>query len=184
MGIQMPLRKKVALIPHTRIQRNPHEIADDCHWSPFYLLIMMPNAVRRIAKAIGGNDYSLAVLCVSVCLCFLLLKFCLSRYRSLPKNEKSSQKCLLKSIMWFLYTVISFGFVHQFADFFPPETTGALYSVVFVCSSYLFYLFVIVDLVTYWKIWIHSEDETWLPEKQRLDAGKLNNYSVSISELV
>ncbi|KAL7607431.1 hypothetical protein Lser_V15G20571 [Lactuca serriola] len=182
MGIQMHIRKKVTLMPHSRIRRDPHKIADDNdddRWFPFYFVIMMPNTVATIAKAIRRNEYSTALLCASVFLCFVLLKFCLSRYRSLPENEKSSQKFVLKLNMWFLYTAISFGFVYPFADFFPPPTTVALYSVVVVFSLFLFYVFVMVDLARYWKLWIHSEDE-----HRRLDARNLNDYSVLIWEQV
>ncbi|KAI3784805.1 hypothetical protein L1987_43910 [Smallanthus sonchifolius] len=169
----MPLRKKLTLIPNTR---HPH---DDYQWSILFV-IMMPNTVGAIARAVGRNDYSLAALCISVFVCFFLLQFCLSKYLSLPKNEKSSQKFWLKLNMWFLYTAISFGFVYQFADFFPPQMTVTLYGVVTVCSSFLFYVFVIVDLVKYWKIWRNREDEHRLPESRKLYAGKLKYQSVSI----
>ncbi|KAL4581712.1 hypothetical protein LXL04_006239 [Taraxacum kok-saghyz] len=170
MGIQLPLRNKLSPIPQTRIQRDHHEIpTDDCRWFSFYFIIMIPNTVVTIARAIRRNDYSSAVLCVSICVCFILLKLCLFKYRSLPKNEKSSERFLLKLIMWFLYTAVSFGFVYQFADFFPWETTVALYSVVVVCSSYLLYVFVIVDFVRcYWKMWIQRGEDgvTRLPESK------------------
>lgn len=180
----MPLSKKVTLVHDSTIQRDPHENFGDFKWFPFYFIIMMPNIVGTITKAIRRHDYSLLVLCASVSAGFFLSQLCLIKYISLPKNEKSSLKFLLKLNMWFLYTVISSGFVYQFSDFLPSEITVALYAVVLVCSSFLFYVFVIVDLVRYWKIWRYGEDETELPENQTFDAGKLNRYSVSIVEKV
>lgn len=177
----MPLSKKITLSTNNAIQRDQH---DDCQWFLFLFVIMMPNTIGTITKAIRHNNYSLVFLCVSVFICFFLLQFCLTKYISLPKNEKSSLKFWLKLNMWFLYTIISYGFVYQFADFFPPNISMALYSLVLVCSSFLFYLFVIVDLVKYWKISRNGGNQHWKHENETLEAGKLNYYSVSIWEKV
>ncbi|KAI3670014.1 hypothetical protein L6452_41582 [Arctium lappa] len=184
MKIQMPLSKKVTLVHDSTIQTDPHDNSDDFKWFPFYFVIMMPNIVGTISKAIRRHDYSLMILCASVSAGFFLLQFCLIKYISLPKNDKLSLKFLLKLNMWFLYSAISSGFVYQFSDFFPSEITLALYGVVLVCSSFLLYLFVIVDLVRFWKIWRYGEDETEVPENQTFVAGKLNRYSISILEKV
>ncbi|MFS7970741.1 hypothetical protein Hanom_Chr09g00824491 [Helianthus anomalus] len=118
----MPLRKKPTLYPI----RNPHAITDDYQWT-FLFIIMMPNTIGAITRSIRQNNYSLAFLCISVCVCFFLLQFCLSKYLSLPKNEKSSRKLWLKLNMWLLYTAICFGLVFQFADFFPLQMTVTLF---------------------------------------------------------
>ncbi|KAK1432842.1 hypothetical protein QVD17_09744 [Tagetes erecta] len=160
----------------------PHQITDNHqHWM-FLFLIMMPNTAGVITRAIRQNDYSSLLLCISVCVCFFLLHFCLSKYISLPKNDTSTRKFWLKLNMWLLYTAISFGFVYQFADFFPKQIRVSLYSVVSVCSLYLFYVLVIVDVVKYWKIWIRDEDEraNWTIDT----TGKLKYQTVSIWEIV
>lgn len=167
----MPHRQKLTLIPDNTIHRYPHEMTDKHHHWTFLFIIMIPNTFTTITRSISRNDYSSVFLCISVCVCFFLLQFCLSKYLSLPKNDTSSRKLWLKVYMWFLYTAISFGFVYQFADFFAKEMTMILYSVVSVCSLFLFYVFVIVDVVKYWKIWIR-------------DTGKLKYQSVSIWEKV
>ncbi|KAL8231542.1 hypothetical protein R6Q57_001320 [Mikania cordata] len=174
----MPLRKKLTLIPNCT---HPHEITTDYQWA-FLFLIMMPNIVGAIARAIRRNDYSSTLLCVSVVVCFFLLQFCLSKYLLLPKNEKSTHKFWLKFNMWFLYTAICFGFVCQLADFFPWRITETLYTVVSLCSCFLFYMFVIVDLCKYWKVWRYGDDEHRLPVNQGLDAGEFKYHSVSIWE--
>ncbi|MFS7981002.1 hypothetical protein Hanom_Chr10g00945801 [Helianthus anomalus] len=63
------------------------------------------------------------------------MQFCLSKYISLPKNEKSSRQLWQKLNMWLLYTAICFRFVYQFADFFPLQMTVTLYGVVSLCSE-------------------------------------------------
>ncbi|KAJ0712439.1 hypothetical protein HanOQP8_Chr09g0334851 [Helianthus annuus] len=126
----MPLRKKPTLYPI----RNPHAITDDYQWT-FLFIIMMPNTIGAITRSIRQNNYLLAFLCISVCVCLFLLQFCLSKYLSLPKNEKSSRKLWLKLNMWLLYTAICFGLVYQFADFFPLQMTVTLYGVLLMLSS-------------------------------------------------
>ncbi|KAI3500798.1 hypothetical protein L1887_36623 [Cichorium endivia] len=180
MGIQIPLRKKVTLIPNSTIQRNSHEIPDDHQRFPFYFVIMVPNFIGTISNAIRRNENSFAVFFAVVYVGFILSRLCLSKYISLPKNEKLIQHFWLKLDVWFLYTVITFGFVYQFADFSPMQTTVAMYILVSVCSSFLFLAFLIVDLVEFWKIW--RQDETQVPENQRIDAGKSNYYSLTIWE--
>ncbi|KAD4586679.1 hypothetical protein E3N88_24280 [Mikania micrantha] len=128
----MPLRKKLTLIPDCT---HPHEITTDYQWA-FLFLIMMPNIVGAIARAIRRNDYSSTLLCVSVVL----------------------------------------------ADFFPWRITETLYTVVSLCSCFLFYMFVIVDLCKYWKVWRYGDDEHRLPVNQGLDAGEFKYHSVSIWE--
>ncbi|KAJ9562514.1 hypothetical protein OSB04_007674 [Centaurea solstitialis] len=185
MGIQMPMSKKLTLIPQTTI---PHDKnSNDFNWLPFYFIIMMPNIIGTITKSIIRHDYSVLLLCVSVFAAFFLLQSCLIKYTSLPKKTDKSRslKSLLKLNMWFLYTAISFGFVYQFTDLFPSEITVGLYAVVAVCSSFLFYVFVVVDRVRYWRNWRYGEEEREVvPEGRRLDAGKLSRYSFSIMEKV
>ncbi|CAI9283237.1 unnamed protein product [Lactuca saligna] len=185
MGIQIPLYKKETLIPNSRIERDSHEIPNDYQLIPFYAVIMIPNFVGTISKAIRRNENSFAIIFVFIYVGFVLSRFFLSKYVSLPKNEKLMQQLWLKLDIWFLYTVITFGFVYQFADFSPLQTTVAMYMVVSVCSLILLFVFVIVDVIEFWKIWRYGEDhETQLSENPMTDAGELNSYSVSIWEKV
>ncbi|PWA43138.1 hypothetical protein CTI12_AA538670 [Artemisia annua] len=173
-------KKTTTLYPDEKIQKDPHDFTDDIQF-PLLFIIMMPNTIGTIAKAIRHNDYPLAAFAISVIVCFFLLQFCLSKYLSAPKHN-STKKFWLKLNMWFLYTVTSFGVVYQFADFFTSQMTMSLYMVVLLCSMFLFYVFVIVDVVNFWKI--RGEDGHCLPENQSLDATKMNCYSVSIWEKV
>ncbi|KAI3761958.1 hypothetical protein L1987_52381 [Smallanthus sonchifolius] len=144
----------------------------------------MPNATTTVAKAIGQKDYPLAVLFMSVFVGFFFLQFHLSKILSLPENKKSGQKIWLNLNMWFLHTALPFGSIYQLADFVPPHFTLIMYIFVLLCSSFLFYLFVIDDLIKCWEIWRLHEDEHRLPENKSLDAGKLDYNSVSIWEKV
>ncbi|KAL4565963.1 hypothetical protein LXL04_030070 [Taraxacum kok-saghyz] len=111
MGIQIPLK--------TIIQQNPHEIPDEFHRFPFYFVIMIPNFTGTISKVIRRNDTSFAVFFVLVYASFVLTRLCIS----VPKNEKFIQRFWLKLEIWFLYTVITFGFVYHFAEFNPRQIT-------------------------------------------------------------
>nr|GEU98209.1 hypothetical protein CTI12_AA538670 [Tanacetum cinerariifolium] len=175
--------KKITLFPDDKVQKGPHDFTDDIQF-PLLFVIMMPNTIGTIAKAIRHNDYSLAVFAISVIVCFFLLQFCLSKYLSVPKNN-STQKFWLKLNMWFLYTATSFGVVYQFSDFFSLQMAMSLYMVVLLCSAFLFYMFFIVDLMNYGKIWTDGDqDGHCLPKNQSLDVGKINCYSVSILDKV
>ncbi|GJW06554.1 hypothetical protein Tco_1568977 [Tanacetum coccineum] len=165
MGVH---NKTSSIPPSSTIQKDPHEFDDDDFRIPFLFVIMMPNIIGTITKAVRHNDYSLAIFCVSLFVCFFLLQFCLSKYLSLPKNESSKKFCL-KLNMWFLYTAISFGFVYQFTDFFPMHIMVTLYTVVLLWSSFLFCVFVVDDLVKYWKNWRHGEYARLLTEVGTLD---------------
>lgn len=176
------MSKKITLYPDEKVQKDPHDFTDDIQF-PLLFIIMMPNTIGTIAKAIRHNDYPLAAFAISVIVCFFLLQFCLSKYLSAPKHD-STKKFWLKLNMWFLYTVTSFGVVYQFADFFTLEMSMSLYMVVLLCSMFLFYVFMIADLFNHWKIRRHDQGEHCLPENQSLDATKLDCYSVSVWEKV
>ncbi|KAL7606119.1 hypothetical protein Lser_V15G20574 [Lactuca serriola] len=174
MGIQIPLRKKVTLIPNSMSQRD----CDEDQWTPIIVVIIIPNFTHTISKAISNNNNSFAIFFALLYVGFGLSRLCLSKFISLPKHEKLMQQLLLKLDSWFLTTVITFGFVYRLAE------TMAMYIVVSVGSLVLFVMLVI-DLVRVWKIWRHGgEDETPLPEDQTMDDGKFNGYSVSILDKV
>ncbi|KAJ0832703.1 hypothetical protein HanPSC8_Chr15g0681721 [Helianthus annuus] len=52
--------------------------------------------------------------------------------------------------MWFLFTGISFGFVYLYSFFLSSQITVAMYTLMFVCTSFLLYAFIIADLVGDW----------------------------------
>ncbi|KAI3768640.1 hypothetical protein L2E82_19470 [Cichorium intybus] len=135
------------------------------------------------SRAYNRNDYSLAVLGLLVLLSLALYDCCLPLYVSIPENEKSSRKFLLKLIIWCLYTALSIGFVYEFGYFLSFQITVALYAVVLVCSVFLLYKFVIVELVNDWKSRNSGEDAIGILENQRLDAGELKD-SDSVMEKV
>ncbi|MFS7948283.1 hypothetical protein Hanom_Chr06g00558341 [Helianthus anomalus] len=135
-------------------------------WLPLFYVIMTPTVSGSIAKAVGRKDYPLALLFASVFVGFFLLQFYLS------KTEKQVQKLWLNLNMWFLLTLLHFGSIYQLADFFPPQFTFTMYTLVLFCSLFMFYLFVIDDLVKCWMIWR-------LPENQSSDsAGELDYNSM------
>ncbi|GJV58790.1 hypothetical protein Tco_1464890 [Tanacetum coccineum] len=57
--------KKITLFPDDNVQKGPHDFTDDIQF-PLLFVIMMPNTIGTIAKAIRHNDYSLAVFAISV----------------------------------------------------------------------------------------------------------------------
>ncbi|KAJ0846230.1 hypothetical protein HanRHA438_Chr15g0722511 [Helianthus annuus] len=163
----MPHPKNVTLLPYTMLQTDPHH---DHLWLPLFYVIMTPTVSGSIAKAMGRKDYPLALLFTSVFVGFFLLQF----YLYLSKTEKPVQKLWVNLNMWFLLTLLPFGSIYQLADFFPPQFTFTMYTLVLFCSLFMFYLFVIDDLLKCWMIWR-------LPENQSSDAaGELDYNSVSI----
>lgn len=79
---------------------------------------------------------------------------------------------------------LSFGFVCEFGYFLSLQITVALYFVVVVCSVFLLYEFVIVDLVKDWENMKSGEHGIGLLGNQRLDARELKNDSDSVLEKV
>ncbi|KAJ0457350.1 hypothetical protein HanIR_Chr15g0772711 [Helianthus annuus] len=126
-------------------QTYPH---DNYQWFPLFFIIGTPNASNTIAKAIGRKDYPFAVLFTLVFVGFFWLQFHLSKY----KNKKWSRNLSLNLNMWFLHT-LPFGLIYQLADIFSPQFTLTMYTVVLLSSSFMFYMFIIDDLVKCWKAW-------------------------------
>ncbi|KAI3776952.1 hypothetical protein L1987_46744 [Smallanthus sonchifolius] len=149
MSVTVTLPKKTNQNPDNTIHV---DAGNKNHTSPFYFLIMMPNIIGSFARAYRSNDYSLAVFSLLIFSVFILVDCCLPRYLSMPKSEKSSRKFWLKLAMWFLFKIISFGFVHQFSYFVSLQTTVALCTVALISSVVLLYAFIIVDLVSDWNI--------------------------------
>ncbi|KAK9048211.1 hypothetical protein SSX86_032826 [Deinandra increscens subsp. villosa] len=167
---------KVSLLPD-KINHNLNPDRENKNrMFPYYLLIMVPNIIGAFARAFRTNDYSMAVFNLLVFSVFALVDYCLPRYLSMPKHEKSSRKFLLKLTMWFLYVIISFGYVYLFSYFFTLRITVALYAVVSVSCVVLLYAFIIPDVVSGWKIW-RSE------ECRSLDAGKSNHAYLVVEKV-
>ncbi|KAL8233979.1 hypothetical protein R6Q59_020079 [Mikania micrantha] len=162
-----PLNKKMNPNYDSTIITDDLEIKNKNHMFPFYILLMMLNTIGSFAKAYRHGDYSMAVFNLLVLSIFVLVDFCLVKYFSMPKNEKSSRKFWLELTMWCLYTIISFGFVYLFSYYINLQTTMALYTVVLICCVVLLYVFVLAYTVSNWKV-SRSEDQ------ETLDASKSN----------
>ncbi|MFS7948287.1 hypothetical protein Hanom_Chr06g00558171 [Helianthus anomalus] len=126
---------------------------------PTLFITGMPNASNTIAKAIDRKDYPFAVLFTFVFVGFFWLQFHLSKY----KNKKWSRNLSLNLNMWFFHT-LPFGLIYQLANIFSPQFTFTMYTVVLLSSSFIFYMFIIDDLVKCCEAWRHGEDENRLPE--------------------
>ncbi|PWA81995.1 hypothetical protein CTI12_AA181950 [Artemisia annua] len=176
MAARVPFHKNTNLKPHQTNLSDANEADDDHNIFPFYFLIMMPNTIGSFARAYHYNDYSLALLGLLVLITFLLLECSLFRFRSVPKNENPCQKFWFKITLWFLYTAISCGFVHQFGYLLSLQITVALYIVVLVCSGLMLYTFIILDRVSTGSTY---ENEIGLQEKSMLCVDK-SNYVDSV----
>ncbi|GKB95876.1 hypothetical protein Tco_0982013 [Tanacetum coccineum] len=63
--------KKITLFPDDNLQKGPHDFTHDIQF-PLLYVIMIPNTIGTIAKAICHNDYSLVVFAISGSYCMFL----------------------------------------------------------------------------------------------------------------
>ncbi|KAL6143415.1 hypothetical protein ACLB2K_054110 [Fragaria x ananassa] len=96
-------------------------------------------------RAYQHRDITLLAFLVFVYASYFTLHNCVEVYSRLPKGEKSTKKELLRFTLWFLPTVVFFGFALEFGTFMPVTVVVLMYCLAIASSSLLFYAHYIQD---------------------------------------
>ncbi|MBA0742500.1 hypothetical protein Gogos_015551 [Gossypium gossypioides] len=73
-----------------------------------------------IYQAYTHGDFSMVPFTVFVYIGPFCLIYCIKQLQDSPPMDTSLRKRFLKSVIWFLISVISFGFAYQFSTFVHP----------------------------------------------------------------
>ncbi|XVF60479.1 hypothetical protein PTKIN_Ptkin08bG0050300 [Pterospermum kingtungense] len=110
----------------------------------FYLTF---NSISIIYQAYthGHGDFYMAAFIVFVYLGYFCLIYCITKFQTLPPLENSPRKIFLKSVIWFLTSVILFGLAYQFFTFIHPVAAVFVFAIAVSAGCLLFFLYFLHD---------------------------------------
>ncbi|TYI03006.1 hypothetical protein ES332_A11G307200v1 [Gossypium tomentosum] len=94
-----------------------------------------------IYQAYTHGDFSMVAFTVFVYIGSFCLIYCIKQLQDSPPMDTSLRKRFLKSVIWFLISVISFGFAYRFSTFAHPVAAVFVFALAVSSSSFLFFFY-------------------------------------------
>ncbi|KAG4122591.1 hypothetical protein ERO13_D11G275775v2 [Gossypium hirsutum] len=94
-----------------------------------------------IYQAYTHGDFSMVPFTVFVYIGPFCLIYCIKQLQDSPPMDTSLRKRFLKSVIWFLISVISFGFAYRFSTFVHPVAAVFVFALAVFFSSFLFFFY-------------------------------------------